>query len=80
MINIVTGWFGIAQYEDKIAVSIANLVEIMWLSIYPIPIEIMYEQRKEFICHKLIKFLTKMEYGITVKPSTSGNHMSNALL
>ena len=27
MINPVTGWFEIAQYDDKKAISIANLVE-----------------------------------------------------
>ena len=37
MIDAVTGWFKIAQYEDKRAISIANLVETMWLSRYPRP-------------------------------------------
>ena len=44
MINTVTGWFEIAQYDDKRAISIANLVETTWLCRYPRPIEIMYEQ------------------------------------
>ena len=51
MINPVTGWFEIAQYNDKIAISIANLVETTWLSIYPRPIEITYDQGSEFIGH-----------------------------
>ena len=38
MINPVTGWCEIAQYDDKIAMSIVNLVENMWLSRYPRPI------------------------------------------
>ena len=38
MIDPVTGWFEIAQYEDKIAISIMNLVEATWLSRFPIPI------------------------------------------
>ena len=38
MIYPVTGWFEIAQREDKKAISIANLVETMWLSRYPTPI------------------------------------------
>ena len=46
MINPVTGWFEIAQYEDKREISIANLVETTCLSIYPIPIEIKYYQGK----------------------------------
>ena len=40
MIDPITGWFEIAQYDNKIATSIANSVETMWLSIYPRPIEI----------------------------------------
>ena len=44
MINSVTGWFEIAQYDDKTAISIVNLVETMWLSRYPRPIEITYDQ------------------------------------
>ena len=35
MINTVTGWFKIAQYNDKSAIYIVNLVETMWLSRYP---------------------------------------------
>ena len=46
MINPVTGWFEIVQYDDKREITIANLVETMWLSRYPIPIEIMYDQGK----------------------------------
>ena len=39
----------------------------------------MYDEEKEFIGHKLRKFLIDIEYGITTKPSTSGNPMSNAI-
>ena len=46
MIDPVTGWFETAQYEDKIAISIANLVETTWMSIHYIPIEITYDQGK----------------------------------
>ena len=80
MINTVTGWFEIAKHEDKIAISITNLVETTWLSRYPRPIEITYDQGKEFIGHKFRKSLIEMKYGITTKPSTSGNFMSNAVL
>ena len=32
MIDHVTGWFEITQYDNKRAISIANLVETMWLT------------------------------------------------
>ena len=35
MIYPVTGWLEITQYDDKIAIIIANLVETMWLTRYP---------------------------------------------
>ena len=52
MIYPVTGWFEIAQYNDKGERDIANLVETKWLSRYPRPIEITYDQLSEFIGHK----------------------------
>ena len=44
MIDPVTVQFKISQYDDKIATSIANLVETMWLTRYTILIKIMYDQ------------------------------------
>ena len=68
------------KYDDKRAITIANLVETTWLYIYPRPIEIKYDQGKEFIGHNFRKYLIEREYGITAKPSTSVNPMSNAPL
>ena len=80
MIDSVTGWFEIVRYDDKRSTTIANLVETTWLSRYPRPIEITYVQRSEFIGHELRKPLIDTEYGITTKPSTSGNTIYNAIL
>ena len=52
MIDPVTGWFEITQYDDKRAISIAELVETTWLTRYPRPMEIMSDQIQEFIGHK----------------------------
>ena len=57
MIDPVTGRFEIVQYDDKIAITIANLVETTWMSRYPGPIEITYDQGKYFIGHKFRKSL-----------------------
>ena len=46
MINTVTGWFEVVRYDDKIVITISNLVENKWLSRYPRPIEITYDQGK----------------------------------
>ena len=80
MINPVTLWFEIAQYDDKREIYIVNLVETTWLSRYPRPIKITYDQGAEFIGREFRKILIEIEYGINPKPSTSENPMSNAIL
>ena len=80
MIDPVTGWFEIVQYDDKRAITIANLVETMWLSRYPRPMKIMYDQGKHFIGHELRNSLIEMEYRITAKPITWVNPISKAVL
>ena len=44
MIDPVTGWFELTQYNDKKSTTIANLVNYMWLVQYPWLVEITYDQ------------------------------------
>ena len=46
MIDPVTEWFEVVGFDDKRAITIANLVETTWLYRYPIPKEITYDQGK----------------------------------
>ena len=55
MIYPVTRLFEIMQYEYTRVISIADLVENTWLSRYPIPMEITYDQGSEFIDYEFIK-------------------------
>ena len=57
MIDLVTGWFEILKYNVKRTISISNLVESTCLTRCPIPMEIRYNQRSDFICHEIRKFL-----------------------
>ena len=70
MIDHVTGWFEIEEYDDKREITIANSVEIMCLSRSPISAEITYDQGKEFIDPEFRKSLIEKEYGITANTST----------
>ena len=79
-INPVTGLFKITQYNNKIVMSIASLVETIWLSRYLIPMEITYLQWSEFIGNEFSKYLIEREYGITAKPIISVKSSSNAIL
>ena len=80
MLDPGTGSSEIAQYNDKISISIADLVETTWLSRYPRPMEITYDQGSEFIGHEFSKSLIERKYVVTSKPSTSGNPTSSAIL
>ena len=44
MIDPVTGWSEITQYENKTVIPTANLVETTCLTRYPRPMEITYGQ------------------------------------
>ena len=59
---------------------ITNLVAIMWISGYPRPMDITYDQGRKFTGLEFRKSLIEMEYGITVKPSTLVNPISDAIL
>ena len=43
MIGPVTGWFEITQYDERGAISIANIVEDTLLTRHPRPMEIKYD-------------------------------------
>ena len=68
MIDPITGWFEVKQYSDKKAITIANLLEIMWLVRYQWPVESTYDRGGEFLGHELKKSLIENEYGIKTKP------------
>ena len=44
MTDPVTGWFKTTHYDDKIAIHIISLVETTWLTRYPRPMVIIYDQ------------------------------------
>ena len=80
MIYPITRQFEVVQYDDKRTTTITNLVETMWLSRYPRPREITYDQGKEFIGHGFRKSLIEYEYKITAKPITLVCPIQNAIL
>ena len=59
MIDPVTGWFQITEYNEKRAIQIANLVGTTWLYRYPRPTEIKYDQGPEFMGHEFKKYPIK---------------------
>ena len=53
--------------------TIAILVETMWLVQYPWTVEITYDQGGEFLSHEFKIILIEQEYVIKSKPDSSGN-------
>ena len=53
MIDPSTGWFEKGRYNDKQAATIENLVHQTWLSGYPQPTIITYDQGNELLGHTL---------------------------
>ena len=49
MIDPVTGWFEIKQYDDKKSITVAKIVEQEWLARYPRPYLITLDRGSKFI-------------------------------
>jgi len=79
MIDPATGWFEIHQYDDKRAISIANIVEQQWLTRYPWPSMITFDQGPEFIGEDF-KQMVRDDYGLKAKPITTRNPQANAII
>jgi len=79
MIDPVSGWFEMTEYPDKQSITIANIVEQEWLSRYPWPQMITYDQGSEFI-GKDFSDMVQNDYGIKVKAITVRNPQANAIV
>ena len=80
MIDPATGWFEIAQYDDKKSMTVANIVEQVWLSRYPRPDICTVDRGGEFIGQGFKNELMKKEYGIKVKMATTANPQANSII
>ena len=80
MIDPATGWFEIVEYDNRLAATIANLVEQMWLSPYPPPNIIRYDKGNEFLGHAFKNSLICNTYGIKAKVATMANPQVNEII
>ena len=78
MIDPATGWFEMKQISDKEATTIANKVEQTWLTRYPWPTMITYDQGTEFMAE--FAAMVKNDYGIKPKGITKRNPQANAII
>jgi transposase InsO family protein len=79
MIDPATGWFEIHQYDDKRAITIANIAEQEWFCRYPWPTQVTFDRGKEFMGEEFKRMLIE-DYGIKRKPITVRNPQANAII
>ena len=80
MIDPATGWFEIVPYDDKRSMTVANLVEMTWLTRYPRPSTITIDRGGEFIGHPFREELCGKEYNIKIKMATTANPQANSII
>ena len=79
MIDPATGWFEIAQYDDKKSITVANIVEQQWLSRYPHPYIVTVDRGSEFIGQDFRDMMVH-DYGIKRKVISTRNPQANAIV
>jgi hypothetical protein len=78
MIDPATGWFEIAQVDDKSAHSAASKLEQIWLMRYPWPEEVICDRGTEFRAD--VQDMLADDYGINRNPITTRNPQANAIV
>jgi transposase InsO family protein len=76
MIDPATGWFELVKEKD--AMTVANAVEMTWLTQYPWPQEIMYDRGSEFMGN--FACMIVKDYGIKQRPIVVCNPQANAII
>jgi len=79
MIDPATGWFEIAECDDKRSVSIADIAERTWLNRCPWPDLVNLDRGKEFVGIDF-KDMIKSSYGVKTKFVTTRNPQANAII
>jgi len=78
MIDPATSWFELKLLTNKTAIEVANVVEQTWLTRYPWPQEITYDQGSEFMAE--FAEMIEYDYNIKKKPASTRNPQSNSII
>ena len=78
MIDPATGWFEIAEIPSKSADNVANILEMSWLTRYPIPTEVVMDRGREFAAE--VKDMLQEHYGLSRKVITTRNPQANGIV
>lgn len=78
MIDPATGWFEMVRIDTKRSDSIANEVEMRWLTRYPWPQRVVCDRGTEFMAE--FRDMLQNDYGITATKISPRNPQANAIL
>ena len=78
MIDPATGWIKICTVPSTRADLVSNIVELAWLTRYPLPSKVIVDRGYNFLAK--FKTMIQADYSITVKPFTSRNPQANSIL
>ena len=78
MIDPETSWFEMKQIQNKEAITIASIVEQTWLTRYPWPTQIIFDQGTEFMAE--FSQMIEKGYGIKRKGISIRNPQANAII
>ena len=63
MIDPATGWIEIHTVHSAHADLVSNIVELAWLTRYPLPSKVIVDRGNEFLAE--VKIMIQADYGIT---------------
>ena len=78
MIDPATGWIEIRAFLAVWADLVVNLLELAWLTRYPLPSKVIVDRGNEFLAE--FRNMITDDYGIRVKSITSRNPQANSIL
>ena len=78
VIDPATGWIEIHTVPSACADLVSNIVELGWLTRYPLPSNVIVDCENKFLAE--FKSIVQAYYGIIVKPITSRNPQPNSIL
>ena len=76
MLDPATGWFEIAEIDDKRADTISNVLQMTWFNRYPWPTKIINDRGTEFMAE--VKELVERDIGVKQSFITTRNPQANA--
>jgi hypothetical protein len=78
MIDPATGWFEMAQIENKTAAEVADTCETTWFTRHPLPQQITLDRGTEFMAE--FAKMVKNDYSLKLKPVAARNPQANAII